>query len=255
MKSKGRAGQVAILAQKVRKQYPGGTEPALEDFSLHVEQGEFFGLLGPNGAGKTTAVSILCGLFPPDSGLVRIMGLDVCSQGRAVKALSGLVPQDLALYEGFTVSENLRFFGRLYGLGGRRLQRRIDWCLELAALADHGDRLVKTCSGGMKRRLNLVAGLLNEPDILFLDEPTVGIDAQSRNLIHEQLLRLKDQGATIIYTTHYMAEAMELCDRIGIVDHGRLVAEGPPGELLQRSSCDSLEALFLHLTGRQLRDS
>ena len=244
----------ALSARSLVKHYKNTESPALTDFTLDVEQGEFFGLLGANGVGKTTAVSILSGLFPPESGSVLLMGRDFRHHCKKNKQILGLVPQDLALYDNLTARENLVFFGRLYGLGGEQLKERVARCLEYSRLSDKKTALVATFSGGMKRRLNLAAGLLNSPRILFLDEPTVGIDAQSRHLIHEQLVELNQKGTTILYTTHYMEEAQELCSRIGIIDNGSLVNQGTPEELLQQNGSRNLEDLFLQLTGKQLRD-
>lgn len=250
-----RDADCAILADAVVKHYKNAPGPALNNFNLRVRHGEFFGLLGPNGAGKTTAISILSGLFPPDRGTVLIMGKEFRRQPNKIKQLAGLVPQDIALYDKLTAHENLVFFGKLFGLSGKKLQERVAVCLEIAVLTDYADRLVSTCSGGMKRRLNLAAGLLNDPQILFLDEPTVGIDAQSRHLIHEQLVELNQRGTTILYTTHYMEEAQELCSRVGIIDSGSLIQQGIPAELLAQSCRRNLEDLFLHLTGKKLRDT
>ncbi|MBW1636312.1 MAG: ABC transporter ATP-binding protein [Deltaproteobacteria bacterium] len=244
----------AVFASSLVKRYKKTARPALHGFNLHVQRGEFFGLLGANGAGKTTAISIFSTLFPPDSGSVLIMGVDPVQQPNKVRLLSGLVPQDIALYENLTVVENLQFFGRLSGLHGKQLESRVEWCLDFAGLSGRAVQLVSTCSGGMKRRLNLAAGLLHAPQILFLDEPTVGIDAQSRALIHDQLIQLNKKGTTIIYTTHYMEEAQELCSRIGIIDEGRIVIQGNPAELLRQSGKGTLEEFFLQLTGRELRD-
>lgn len=247
--------EYAITAQSLVKRYKNTSIPALDNFNLEVKKGEFFGLLGANGAGKTTAVSIFSGLFPPDSGTLSIMGTDFQHQPNKIKQVSGLVPQDIALYDNLTAHENLNFFGKLCGLGGKKLQDRIQQCLEFSRLTDKANRLVSTYSGGMKRRLNLATGLLHFPQILFLDEPTVGIDAQSRRLIHEQLVELNRSGTTILYTTHYLEEAQELCSRVGIIDHGKIVKQGTPAELLQLNNSRNLEELFLHLTGKQLRDT
>lgn len=245
----------ALVARALVKHYKKSAHPALNDFNLHVGKGEFFGLLGANGAGKTTAVSIFSGLFQPDSGAVSVLGMDFRQQPNKIKQVLGLVPQDIALYESLTGRENLLFFGKLCGLKREKLKERVGKCLEFSRLTDQAGRLVSTYSGGMKRRLNLATGLLHDPQILFLDEPTVGIDAQSRHLIHEQLLKLNRKGTTILYTTHYMEEAQELCSRIGIIDDGRIVAEGRPDELLLKSDSRNLEDYFLHLTGKQLRDT
>ena len=245
----------AICARSLVKRYKNAALPALDNLSLDVRPGEFFGLLGPNGAGKTTAISILTGLFPPDSGSARIMGMDFRESEHAIKQILGLVPQNIGLYDQLTARENLTFFGRLYGISGQKLTERIEQGLEFARLADHARHLVATFSTGMKRRLNLAVGLINDPQVLVLDEPCVGIDAQSRNLIHEQLTAINRRGTTILYTTHYMEEAQQLCSRIGIIDNGRLVQEGPPADLLRQGEKADLEELVLHLTGKELRDS
>lgn len=245
---------MALVARSLIKRYKNSADPALNNLTLQIREGEFFGLLGPNGAGKTTVVAIMSGFFAPDGGTVRVMGMDFHRQAKEIRRLIGLVPQEIALYDRLTARENLQFFGRLYGFHGRDLQERVAHCLEFARLSDQATRLVSTFSGGMKRRLNLAAGLLHEPRILFLDEPTVGIDTQSRHLIHSQLTALNRQGTTILYTTHYMEEAQELCSRVGIIDGGRIIEEGPPAELLRQSGCRNLEELFLQLTGKQLRD-
>jgi len=212
------------------KIYHGGQRPALDDLALSVPAGRFFGLLGPNGAGKSTLISILCGVLAPTRGAVRVAGGDP----RAVRAEIGLVPQELALYPTLTARENLEFFGRMQGLRGERLRRRIDTCLGIARLADRADQRAETYSGGLKRRLNLVIGLIHEPRLLILDEPTVGIDPQSRHFIHESLRALHAAGLTLVYSTHYMEEAEQLCDDLAIIDHGRILARGTVAELLRR---------------------
>jgi ABC-2 type transport system ATP-binding protein len=243
----------AFFAGSLVKQYKNTATPALDHFDLRVKKGEFFGLLGANGAGKTTAISILSGFFPPDSGTLLIMGMDYRRQAKNIRQILGLVPQEIALYDNLTAQENLLFFGRLYGLGGKKLRDRVDRCLGFAKLTNQATRLVATYSGGMKRRLNLATGLLHIPQILFLDEPAVGIDTQSRHLIHSQLTELNREGTTILYTTHYIEEAQELCSRIGIIDGGRMIGQGTPCELLQQSGTHNLEDLFLQMTGKQLR--
>lgn len=245
----------ALVARSLVKRYKNSAGPALNDFSLLVGKGEFFGLLGANGAGKTTAVSVFSGFLSPDSGSVSVMGLDFSRGSNKIRQILGLVPQEIALYDQLTARENLNFFGRLYGFSGRKLQDRIDQCLDFARLTEQATRRVSTYSGGMKRRLNLATGLIHLPQILFLDEPTVGIDTQSRHLIHKQLTELNREGTTILYTTHYMEEAQELCSRIGIIDAGQIIEQGTPDALLGESGCRNLEDLFLHLTGKQLRDT
>ncbi|MDR3630483.1 MAG: ABC transporter ATP-binding protein [Desulfocapsaceae bacterium] len=244
----------AIQTAGLIKKYRLADRPALTGLDLTIGRGEFFGLLGPNGAGKTTILSILCGLRAPDGGTVRILGMEYRRQQRRIQERIGIVPQEIALYDQLTARENLIIFGRLLGLGGGRLKERTGYCLEIAQLHERADHRVASFSGGMKRRLNLVIGLLNAPSILFLDEPTVGIDTQSRHLIHRQLQGLHAQGTTLLYTTHYMEEAQELCSTIAILDEGRILRQGPPARLLQESACHSLEELFLGLTGKQIRD-
>ena len=270
-----------------------GSLVALDDLSLEIKRGEIFGLLGPNGAGKTTAINLAVGLLSPDSGSVEFdgSGSPDCPE---VRRNIGVAPQALALYEELSAQENLAFFGRLQALRAGRLAERVDWALQFAGLTDRRKDLVRTYSGGMKRRLNLAIALIHDPPLLLLDEPTVGVDPQSRNAIFENIRKLCSEGRTIIYTTHYMEEAQRLCDRVGILDHGKLLdvdtvdrliarhggksqvsAERADGEIhietddpmaelarlqdggkLIRFSVESpdLERVFLNLTGRNLRD-
>ena len=206
---------------------------AVEEVSFTARPGEMIGLLGPNGAGKTTTVSMIAGLLAPDSGEVRIEGGVVRHETDPVKRRMGLVPQDLALHDELPARENLSLFGALYGMTGAPLRSAIDSALELAGLTGRAADRVATFSGGMKRRLNLAAALLHSPSILLLDEPTVGVDPQSRNAIFANLEDLKRQGKTLVYTTHYMEEAERLCDRIIIVDHGKVIANGTLNEVRQ----------------------
>jgi ABC-2 type transport system ATP-binding protein len=214
------------------KTYPGAERPAVDGIDLTIPGGGIFGLLGPNGAGKTTFLSMLCGLLAPGGGRLRVLGHDVRHHADRVKRLFGLVPQELALYPTLTGRENLDFFGRLYGLRGRHLKERVERALAIGQLEEFADRRAATYSGGLKRRLNLVIGLIHEPRLLVLDEPTVGIDPQSRRFIHDSLRALNAQGVSIIYTTHYMEEVESLCDHVAIIDHGRIIARGTLGELL-----------------------
>jgi ABC-2 type transport system ATP-binding protein len=253
--SQSRDGGAVLKAQDLTKSYPGSDRPALSDLVLNVMPGEVVGLLGPNGAGKTTAISILSTLMTPSRGSVRIAGMAVAGNAHKVRSIIGLVPQEVALYERLTPVENLRFFGHLHGLGGQHLERRIQKVLALVALEPHTDKRLAHFSGGMRRRCNLAAGLLHQPRLLFCDEPTVGIDAQSRNLILEQLRKLASEGVSLIYTTHYMEEAQAICDSIVILDDGRTVAEGHPADLLATApDCRNLRELYIELTGRELRD-
>ena len=201
-----------------------GERVAVQDVSFSIEEGEIFGLLGPNGAGKTTTLSILSTLLIPDEGIVTISGYDIVREARQVKRLIGSVPQELALYPTLSAWDNLAFFGRIYGLQGLELKGRVTTVLALVGLSDRSADPVQTFSGGMKRRLNIAAGLIHRPRVLFLDEPTVGVDPQSRNFIFEHVKRLNAEGMTIVYTTHYMEEAERLCDRVAIIDHGRILA-------------------------------
>jgi ABC-2 type transport system ATP-binding protein len=209
-----------IKADNLKKRF--GSTVALDDVSFEVKKGETFGLLGPNGAGKTTTIQLLCGLLKPDSGTVT---LDDKTDPTLVdvRLSLGMVPQTLAIYEELSAEENLRFFGRIYGLSGQRLKERVRNCLEIAGLTQRSKERVSKYSGGMKRRLNMVCSLLHEPPLLLLDEPTVGVDPQSRNSIFETIETMKKQGRTIIYTTHYMEEAERLCDRVAILDYGRIL--------------------------------
>lgn len=209
-----------------------GERIAVDGVSFSVRPGETYGLLGPNGAGKTTTIRMVCGLLRGDGGTVTVAGEDLTGGSRAARSLIGYVPQDIALYPDLSAVENLRFFGRLYGLRGRGLATRVDEALELVGLRDRATDRVEVFSGGMRRRLNIAAGLVHRPTLLVLDEPTVGVDPQSRHAILEAVHALGASGLAVLYTTHYMDEAERLCDRVGILDHGRLIAEGTHRELV-----------------------
>jgi ABC-2 type transport system ATP-binding protein len=205
---------------------------AVDGVGFQIASGECYGLLGPNGAGKTTTISMICGLLDRDAGEVTIAGQALTTASVALRGEIGFVPQEIALYPDLSAAENLRLFGRLYGLAGEKLQARIDACLDLVGLTDRAGDRVEDYSGGMKRRANLAAGLLHEPSLLVLDEPTVGVDPQSRHALLETVADLRAAGRAVLYTTHYMEEAERLCDRIGIIDQGRLVVEGTRHELV-----------------------
>ncbi|MGQ9604041.1 MAG: ABC transporter ATP-binding protein [bacterium] len=270
-----------------------GSIVAVDQLSIEVIDGEIFGLLGPNGAGKTTTVNISIGILRPDSGSVLIGKIADPSNPKA-RSIIGVAPQLLSIYESLTVEENLDFFGRLYGLCGPGLKQRIGWCLDTVGLLDRRKSLVRALSGGMMRRLNLAVALINDPLLLILDEPTLGVDAHSRNMILEKIVDLKKSGKTVLYTTHYMEEAQKICDRVGIIDNGKMLAldtveglisayggkstiivetasrkveietEDPVGEISRICSSSKpislslkrpdLEQVFLNLTGRHLRD-
>jgi len=220
-----------LEATGLRRRY--GDVQAVKDVSFTIHEGETYGLLGPNGAGKTTCISMVTGVLRRDAGEVRLDSVPITTSGTAGRDAIGLVPQDLALYPDLTAKENLTFFGRLYGMHGAGLKGRIDEVLDVVGLADRSGALARTYSGGMKRRLNIAIGLLHRPKLLILDEPTVGVDPQSRNAILESVERLSHEGVAVLYTTHYMEEAERLCDRVGIIDEGVLVAEGTWRELVQ----------------------
>ncbi|MEN8142283.1 MAG: ATP-binding cassette domain-containing protein [Thermodesulfobacteriota bacterium] len=246
--------QIALKAKGLEKTYPGGERAALDGVDITIGAGGLFGLLGPNGAGKTTAISIMSSLLRPTRGAVEVFGFNVLCHGRQVKQMIGLVPQEIALYRDLTARENLRYFAGLYGLRGRALAKRLDECLDFVGLLDKADQRVGRYSGGMKRRINLAVGILHQPRLLFLDEPTVGIDAQSRNMILGSLATLNEQGTTMVYTTHYMEEAERLCKEVAIIDNGRIISQGEPGTLVSEGGYDNLQELFFSLTGRSLRD-
>jgi len=219
-----------LTIENVTKRF--GEIVALDRVSLSLGRGEFFGLLGPNGAGKTTLMSLVAGLRAPDSGSISINGQHVGTNAMAPRRELGFVPQAIALYEELSAEENLRLFGKLYGLAGQELRDRVDHGLHAAQLFERRQDKVQTYSGGMKRRINVVASILHRPALLLCDEPTVGVDPQSRNAIFEFLQQLNADGMTIVYSTHYMEEATRLCSRIGIIDHGHLLALGTLDELL-----------------------
>lgn len=280
-----------VKLENITKRF--GNKTVVDDFSLEVRQGELFGLLGPNGAGKTTTMGMIIGALDADSGTIGIDGSG-SPKKQSVKRLIGIVPQTLAVYETLTAQQNLDFFGRLYGLAGRDLKDRIDHVFEIVNLSERRGDKVSKYSGGMKRRLNIAAALLHRPSLLILDEPTVGVDPQSRNSIFESIKLLKNEGCTVILTSHYIEEVQQLCHRVGVMDEGKLVAEGtveklisdyggkslltvetskgktkietdqPVKEIIRINSEDdiislhmespSLEKAFLNITGKHLRD-
>lgn len=223
------------LGKRYRRE-DGSTLQALAGVDLGIRRGEIYGLLGPNGAGKTTLISIISGLLAPDAGSVVIGGHDLTREPLAVRALLGVVPQEIALYEDLSAQQNLRFFGLLCGLQGSELRRRIDETLEFIDLRERRHERMRNCSGGMQRRLNIGIGLLHRPQLVYMDEPTVGVDPQNRRRILDTVLRLRaERNMTVLYTTHLMEEAQELSDRVGIIDHGELIAEGTVDELVLRA--------------------
>ena len=243
----------AILqAQGLHKQFD--EVHAVKGVSFDIEAGEIFSLLGPNGAGKTTTISMLSCLLVPTQGDAMVDGFSVTEAANDVKQAIGVVPQEIALYPTISAKENLQFWGRMYGLRGKHLQERVDATLEIAGLADRADGKVETFSGGMKRRINIAVGLLHDPKILFMDEPTVGIDPQSRRRILDTVQELNERGMAVLYTTHYMEEAQELSDRIGIIDNGELIAAGTLDELIKLVGEYDTVRLCLDVDGQKIED-
>jgi ABC-2 type transport system ATP-binding protein len=239
-----------VEVHEIRKSF--GDVTALGGISFEVREGEIYGFLGPNGAGKTTAISIISGLMLADSGMVRIAGMDIRKDGRKIRRLLGVIPQEIALYDELSGRENLHFWGSLYGLAGSELRREADRVLDLVELAERADDPVREYSGGMKRRINLCAGLIHHPRILLLDEPTLGIDPQARLRILDIIRNEVSEGRTVIYTTHYLEEAENLCERIAIIDRGRILAEGTLGELTRLVGEEDLVTVTGAFTAEQL---
>ena len=243
----------AIEVQNLKKNF--GELKAVQGVSFAVEQGEIFSLLGPNGAGKSTTISMLSGLLQPTEGEARLMGHSLRSDGDAAKAVLGVVPQDIALYPDLSARENLVFWGKMYGLRGAPLKQRVDEVLDIIGLADRQTGRVGTFSGGMKRRINIGVALLHKPPILIMDEPTVGIDPQSRRHILDNVKELNRQGLTVLYTTHYMEEAAELSQHIAIMDQGQIIASGTHAELIKRVGELDRLALTLNTAADQIVDT
>ena len=237
-----------LTVKDLRKRF--GDFEAVQGVSFCMVRGEIFSLLGPNGAGKTTTISMLSTLLRPSSGKVVVNGRSLLTDPQAAKQAIGVVPQEIALYDALSARQNLHFWGRMYGMSGGALKERVEEVLTQVDLRDRADDRVGSYSGGMKRRINIAAGLLHKPQLLFMDEPTVGIDPQSRRRILDMVLELRDQGMTVLYTTHYMEEAEELSDRVGIMDHGKLIALGTQKELTRLVG--QQETLRLHFGEGQL---
>lgn len=248
--------QPIIEITALSKKYKDADAYALRDFTLSIYEGQIFGLLGPNGAGKTTLISMLCGLIKPTSGSFTIKGLTYAQHATQIKETIGVVPQEYALYPTLTAHENLMYFGSMYGLSRKSLKQTVKANLEILGLTPFSDKRIETFSGGMKRRVNLIAGIMHHPKVLFLDEPTVGVDVHSRNVIIEYLKKLNADGMTIIYTSHHLSEAQDFCTDIAIVDRGRMFAHATPSELIAATpNTRNLEEVFIELTGKELRDA
>ena len=244
--------ETAIAIDKLTKKFEDVT--AVDGLSLEVEEGELFGLLGPNGAGKTTTINVLCCILEPTSGSVSVGGYDVRKEPEKIKELIGVCPQDTAVFSYLTGRENVELFGNLHAMPKEKIRKNTDELLERMGLSEDAKRRVGKYSGGMRRRINLIMALVHDPEIAFLDEPTVGMDPQSRRAVWDFIKDLKKQNKTVILTTHYMEEAEELCDRVGIIDYGKLIALGEPEQLKAKFGAKNLEEVFIQLTGRRIRE-
>lgn len=247
--------QPIIQITSLSKKYKNAEMYSLNELTLTINEGQIFGLLGPNGAGKTTLISMLCGLVKPTSGSFKINGMAYANNATKIKKFIGVVPQEYALYPTLTARENLHYFGSMYGLKGQDLTDKVIETLDLLGLLKFADKRIETFSGGMKRRINLIAGILHNPKIIFLDEPTVGVDVQSKNAIIDYLKYLNQNGTTIIYTSHHLSEAEDFCSDIAILDQGKIYAQGTPSGLITNTqNAQNLEDVFISLTGKELRD-
>lgn len=246
---------LAIEINDLRKNYKDSWAPALDGLSMQVKKNTVMGLLGPNGAGKTTTINILCGLVIPDSGNATVYEKNCIKNSTAIRRMIGVVPQQIALFSNLSAWENFFFIGRLYGLEDKTIKQRAGNLLERLGLDKHADKRVGKFSGGMKRRANIIASLLHQPELIILDEPTAGVDVQSRAMILDFLLEYKGLGKTILYTSHLMEEAEKICDEVLIIDEGKYVIKGTPAQLIQETpDCKRLEDVFLHYTGHSVRD-
>ena len=246
---------ILVDIQHVSKKYKDAPRAAVNDLSLTIAKGDIFGLLGPNGAGKTTFISMLCGLFPASSGEIYINGKTHKTHSKECKQVIGVVPQEIALYPKLTAWENLMFLGHMYGLSGSSLKENVKENLRILGLEENMHQKVVSYSGGMKRRVNLIAGLLHNPQLLILDEPTVGVDVQSKQAIIEHLKKLnKENGMTILYTSHHLEEAEDFCSHIAIIDDGKLITQGATKQLIADNNCQSIEEVYLKITGVKFRD-
>ncbi len=245
----------AVDLKNVRKQYKGSWQPALDGLSLNVKTNSITGLLGPNGAGKTTCINIICGLVKADEGEVQVLEKNVKSNKDEIRKLIGVVPQQIAMFGNMTAWENYYYIGRLYKLSDALIRERANDLLEKLGLIKHADKRIQRYSGGMKRRANIIASLLHDPQLLILDEPTAGVDVQSRALIHKFLKEYHKKGKTILYTSHHLDEAEELCEQVVIVDEGKFILSGTPTALIKSTDqATKLEDVFLHYTGHSVRD-
>lgn len=246
---------LAIEIQSLKKEYKGSFAPALDGLSLSVQENQIVGLLGPNGAGKSTSINIMCGLIPADSGTAKILGKDCDVDTQHIRKEIGIVPQQIALFPNLSAWENFRYIGKLYGLSKKEVNEKAQQLLERLDMDKHADKRLVRYSGGMKRRANVIASLLHQPQLVILDEPTAGVDVQSRAMILEFLKEYKEQGNTILYTSHHLEEAEKICEEVVIIDQGKNIVNGSPADLIaQTPNCNRLEDVFLHYTGHSVRD-
>lgn len=245
----------SIEIEQLHKHYPGAEFPSLQGLSLHFKKGIIAGLLGPNGAGKTTTISIICGLVKQDDGRVTVLGLDNKADTLQIKQKIGVVPQQIALYPQLSARENLEYIGKLYKIPGKELKESVEQYLIEFGLINHANKKVGAYSGGMKRRANIIAGILHNPEILILDEPTSGVDVQSRNMILEFITRYNQSNKTVVYTSHLLEEAEKICHEVAIIDQGKLIAHDTTQNLINGTKdCHNLEEVFLYHTGRTVRE-
>ena len=245
---------VAVNITDIGFRYPGNDEMLFSKLNLKIAKGTRFGLFGPNGAGKTTLMNLMTGVLPVSEGSVMLLGHETGKHDNAVNKLFGFVPQDFSFYQELSPVENLEFFGAWAGLNKQQIKQRTDELLHILGLEDVRDKQVQKFSGGMKRRVNLAIGVIHEPEVLFLDEPTVGVDVQTRHNIIDYLRVLNDKGTTLIYTSHQLSEAEGLCEDVAMIDAGKIIARGNIDALLHEHKRENLEALFINLTGKELRD-
>jgi len=249
------ASPFAIEINDMGFRYPGNEDVSFSGLNLKVDKGERFGLFGPNGAGKTTLISLMTGLLTADQGHIKLLGGEVGKKKRMVNRLFGYVPQDFSFYQELSPVENLQFFGAWAGMNNRNINKRTKELLGILGLEEVKDKPVQKFSGGMKRRVNLAIGVIHNPQILFLDEPTVGVDVQTGHAIIKYLLELNKNGTTLVYTSHQLSEAEELCERVALIDHGKIIAQDGLDELLKDHKKETLEQLFLSLTGKDYRNN
>jgi len=245
---------IAVDIENVSFRYSANATSTLSEINLKISEGESFGLFGPNGAGKTTLMSLMTGLISADKGSIKLLGRTIGTKKKIINRFFGFVPQDFSFYHELSTVENLEFFGAWAGLNSKEIKSRTEELLKILGLVDVKDKKVQNFSGGMKRRVNLAIGVIHKPQILFLDEPTVGVDVQARHAIIDYLKDINKQGTTLIYTSHLLSEAEELCDQIALIDNGKIIVQGDLKELIKKNGHENLENLFLDLTGKDYRN-